>query len=191
MKIPKWAWVLIGVLVSAPIVLFLVGLLVGLLFPVASGALSKAEHAYAENTAQNLKNAIAAYVAEYREYPLLDPANDLTIESGHKLMDVLFSSDAQKAPGGRNPRGIAFYTDKAAKPIGEGRFRKGVILDENGGGELWDPWGNHYRVRLDTNGDGKIENPAAPGTHLPESILIWSAGPDGDFETWEDNVKSW
>jgi hypothetical protein len=106
-------------------------------------------------------------------------------------MDVLFGSDTQKKPGGRNPRGIAFYIDRAAKPMGEGRFRRGVTLDENGDGELWDPWGNHYRLRLDTNGDGKIENPAAPGTQLPESIAVWSAGPDGDFETWADHDKTW
>lgn len=188
MKIPKWAWILIGVLVCVSILAVLVGILAGFLFPVATGGLRK-DHA--EHTARNLKNAIAAYVAEYREYPLLDPVNDLTIDSGHALMDVLFGSDAQKAPGGRNPRGIAFYTDRAAKPMGEGRFRKGVTLDDTTAGELWDPWGNHYRVRLDTNGDGKIENPAAPGTQLPESIVVWSAGPDGDFETWADNDKTW
>lgn len=26
---------------------------------------------------------------------------------------------------------------------------------------------------------------------LDEPILVWSAGPDGDFDTWEDNVTSW
>lgn len=163
----------------------------GLLFPSKTGPSLPPEQVQAENTTFNLKNAITAYHTEYDEYPLLDPANDLTIESGHKLMDVLFSSDAQKAPDGRNPRGITLYTYKTASPMGDGRFRKGVTLDESGGGELWDPWGNHYRVRLDTNSDGKVENPAAPGERIPESILIWSAGPDGDFETWADNVKSW
>ncbi|MBL9155975.1 MAG: hypothetical protein JNJ70_00790 [Verrucomicrobiales bacterium] len=146
---------------------------------------------YASMAAGQLKLAISAYHAEYGEFPLVDPANDISFDSGHALMDILLGSDTQKEPGGRNPRGIAFYTDKAAKPMDEGRFRRGITLDENGGGELWDPWGNHYRVRLDTNGDGKVENPEAPGTQLPESILIWSAGPDGDFETWADNVKSW
>lgn len=146
---------------------------------------------HAEIACYNLVNAISPYHTEYHEYPLLDPANDLTVESGHSLMDILLGSDKQKGPGGRNPRGIAFYTDRAAKPMGDGRFRKGITIDESGAGELWDPWGNHYRVRFDTNNDGKIENPEAPGTHLPESIEVWSAGPDGDFETWEDNVKSW
>ena len=93
--------------------------------------------------------------------------------------------------GGRNHRGVVFYTDKAAKPMEDGRFRRGVTLKPDGSGELWDPWGNFYRVRFDSNGDGEIENPEAPGTFLPESILIWSAGKDGNFETWEDNVKTW
>jgi hypothetical protein len=152
---------------------------------------SRPEWVHAESTALQLKNSISAYFTEYRNYPVFAPDKDGTVESGCALMDILLGSDTQKEPGGRNPRGIAFYTDKAAKPIDEGRFRRGVTLDENGGGELWDAWGNHYRVRLDTNGDGKVENPEAPGTQLPESILIWSAGPDGDFETWKDNVKSW
>jgi len=191
MKLPKWAWILIAVMVSVPVLFVLIGILAGLVFPVTSGTLRKAERAHAENTAYNLKNAIDAYATEYQEYPLLDPVNDVTFDSGHGLMDILLGSDTQKEPSGRNPRGIAFYTDRAARPMGEGRFRRGVTLDENGDGELWDPWGKHYRVRLDTNGDGKIENPAAPGTHLPESILVWSAGPDGDFETWKDNVKTW
>lgn len=150
-----------------------------------------AESARAENTAFYLKHAIIAFFTEYHEYPLLDPANDLTVESGHSLMDILLGSDKQKGPGGRNPRGIAFYTDRAARPMGDGRFRNGITLDESGAGELWDPWGNHYRVRFDSNGDGKVDNPAAPVKPLLETIAVWSAGPDGDFETWEDNVKSW
>ena len=44
---------------------------------------------------------------------------------------------------------------------------------------------------VDQNGDGKVENPEVPGTLIPESIAIWSAGPDGDFDTWADNVKTW
>lgn len=163
----------------------------GLLFPSKTGPSRPPERTQVQNTSWNLKNAIAAYEKEYQHHPLLDPANDLTVETGHALMDVILGSDGQRTPGGRNSRGIIFYTDKSAKPFGEGSFRNGVTLDNTNGGKLWDPWGNHYRVRLDTNGDGKIENPAAPATHLPESIAVWSAGPDGDFETWADNVKTW
>lgn len=187
----KWLGSLLYLIGYVGILSFVLLAIAGGVFLFDSSTTLKADRGHAENTCYNVVNALSAYHTEYREYPILDPTIDVTIDSERGLMDILFGSDTQKEPGGRNPRGIAFYTDRAARPMGEGRFRRGVTLEENGDGELWDPWGKHYRVRLDTNGDGKIENPAAPGTHLPESILVWSAGPDGDFATWKDNVKSW
>lgn len=167
-------------------------ILVGFFCPFKTGPQTPPIKIQAENTAFNLKNAIAAYHNEYCDYPVLDPVNDVMIDSEHSLMDILLGSDKQRGQAGRNPRGIVFFTGKAAKPMGVGRFRNGLTYDEKeGSGQLWDPWGNFYRVRFDTNGDGKVENPENPGTFLPESILAWSAGPDGDSETWEDNVKTW
>ena len=173
--------------------LVLLAILVGLLLPSVTNSLRKDEKARAEKATLSLKNAITAYLIEYHEYPLPDPANDLTIDSGNGLMDILLGSDPQKGPGGRNPRGIVFYSDRAARPIDGGRFRKGLTLLPDGTGELWDPWGNHYRVRMDTDGDGRVSNPdpAMPARILTESILVWSAGPDGDFETWKDNAQTW
>jgi hypothetical protein len=144
----------------------------------------------AEHTAQNLKNAISAFFVEYREYPLRSPDLDITADTRRELMDILLGAENEQGKS-KNPRGIAFYTDKAAKPMENGRFQKGIRLEADGGGELWDSWGNHYRVRMDTNFDNQTESPEAPGTLLPESILVWSAGKDGKFETWKDNVKSW
>ena len=106
-------------------------------------------------------------------------------------MAILPGSDKARETDMANPRGIAFFTDKAAKPAGNGKFRKGIKLDADDAGELWDPWGNYYRVRYESNYDNQVENPEVPGTSLPESILIWSAGEDGKFETWQDNVKTW
>ena len=171
--------------------IFGLGIIAGLMFPAFSGALGKAEDARAENTAHNLKNALSAYVTEYRSFPVEGEAGDMTIDSDEALMGILLASDKEASPGGKNVRRIVFYTDKAAKPAGEGKFRRGIALDAEGGGALWDPWGNHYLIRLDTDNNQRIENPQTPGTHLPESIIIWSAGKDGDFETWDDNLKTW
>ncbi|MCB1204827.1 MAG: hypothetical protein KDN18_11255, partial [Verrucomicrobiae bacterium] len=81
-------------------------LVLGFACPLKPRPLGPHNPTQAQNTTFNLKNAIAAYQTEYREYPLLDPANDLTIDSGHELMDILLGSDTQKGAGGRNPRGI-------------------------------------------------------------------------------------
>lgn len=194
MKSAKWIWKLLFIVIGLPVIISVIGVLAGLISPEVTGARHEAEKRHAETTSFGLKNAISAYRAEYRDYPILNPVNDHTLNSDHELMDIVLGSDKQAEHGGRNPRRIAFYNDKRAKPIGESRFRKGLTFDEKDGtGELWDPWGNHYRVRFDSDGNGRVENPdpTAPSDFLPESIIVWSAGPDGDFETWDDNVKTW
>lgn len=153
--------------------------------------LEKPDHVRAENTAYNLINSISAYFTEYRVHPIIDTKNDVEIESGSELMGILLGSGKQILPNGPNPRGIIFWSGSVARPMGNGRFRDGIQFDEGGSGVLVDPWGNPYQVHLDTNFDSQLENPKKPGTFLSKSILVWSAGPDGDFETWEDNVKTW
>jgi type II secretory pathway pseudopilin PulG len=168
-------------------------LLASLLLPSVTGIPRNGDQTKSDNTAYNLKNAISAYFTEYRQYPggNTPQGPDVDLDSGHVLMDILLGSDKEAENGGGNLRRIAFYTDKAAKPLGEGKFRKGVVLEQDGRGTLWDPWGNFYRVRMDSSFDNKVENPELPGAYLPESILIWSAGKDGDFDTWKDNLKTW
>ena len=171
-------------------------LLIVFFMPVCRGPLRPANEANAQNTAYNLKNAIAAYYTEYRKYPVPgEPEGDTSLQSDHALMDVLLGSDPEAEVDGLNPRRIAFFTGKQAKPMGKGKFRKGVHLEEGGRGELWDPWGNYYRVVLDTDHDNRVEKPewdkTSDSAELHESILVWSAGPDGDFETGKDNVKTW
>ena len=167
-------------------------ILLGWLFWYSStGALVNTVRGKAETTAANLKTAISAYFTEYRRYPFEKKDLDTTLDSSHALMDILLGSDKAREPDKTNPRGIAFFTDRAAKPMGNDRFRSGVTLDSDGSGELWDPWGNYYRVCFDSNFDNQVENPEKVGSFLPECILIWSAGEDGKFETWKDNVRTW
>lgn len=179
------------------VVIAIIGVLAGLMYPATTGALRRAERTHAENTAYNLKNAISAYFTEYRKYPV-DPSNTndtAVIRTNSDLMDVLLGADSQKESGGLNPRGVAFYTDKAAKPAGDGKYRKGVRLEADGGGELWDPYGDYYYVRMDLDYNNRVEKPswdeANDAQVLPESILVWSAGKDQDETTSQDNIKTW
>lgn len=177
------------------VVIAIIGLLAGLMFPATTGALRKAERAHAENTAYQLKNAISAYFTEYRKYPV-DPQMEETepIRTDRELMDVLLGSDGAAERGGLNPRRIAFFTDKAAKPMGDGKYRKGVKLESDGGGELWDPYGDYYFVRLDLDYNNRTKKPdwdVSDSEFIPESILIWSAGKDNLEEEIKDNIKTW
>ena len=121
-------WVLrIGMIAAVASILF------ALLLPWTGGTSCGNPNARDENTAYNLKNAISAYFMEYREYPLRSPGLDITVDTRGRLLDILLGSDAEKRPDGRNLRGIAFYTDKAAKPKDDGRYRRGVTRDPLGG----------------------------------------------------------
>jgi prepilin-type N-terminal cleavage/methylation domain-containing protein len=179
------------------VVIAIIGILAGLMFPAASGALRRAETTHAQNTAFNLKNAISAYFTEYRKYPVDSSMtqDSQVLRSNHQLMDVLMGSDAQAEQGGLNPRRIPFYTGKQAKRKGGGKYIKGVTLDANGGGELWDPYGDYYYVRLDLDYNNRVEKPewdtTSESQFLPESILVWSAGKDEDENDAADNIKTW
>jgi len=177
------------------VVIAIIGILAGLMFPATTGALRKAERTHAEHTANNLRNAISAYNTEYRKYPV-DPSvtDESPMRTDNQLMDVLLGADSEKEKGGLNPRGIAFFTDRAAKPLGGGKFRKGVTLQADGGGESWDPWGEYYYVVMDLDYNNRVEKPSwdvGDSSVLPESILVWSAGKDLNEADVKDNIKTW
>lgn len=177
------------------VVIAIIGILAGLMFPATTGTLRKAERTHAEHTANNLRNAISAYNTEYRKYPV-DPSvtDESPMRTDNQLMDVLLGADSEKEKGGLNPRGIAFFTDRAAKPLGGGKFRKGVTLQADGGGELWDPWGEYYYVVMDLDYNNRVEKPSwdvGDSSVLPESILVWSAGKDLNEADVKDNIKTW
>lgn len=177
------------------VVITIIGILAGLMFPATSAALRKAENTHTQHTCYNLKNAVAAYFTEYRKYPVESGNDDETVElrSDHEIMDVLLGSDAEAENDGLNPRRIAFYSGKQAKPMGGGKYRKGITLESDGGGELWDPWGEYYYLRLDLDYNNRVEKPSwdkkTDAQYLPESILIWSTGREIDDD--DNNIKTW
>jgi hypothetical protein len=74
----------------------------------------------------------------------------------------------------------------------ETRDGKGGYYEKDGEWRLVDGWGNPFHLIVDTNKDQRIQNPvSAPLEWIEKRILIYSAGPDGDPETWEDNIRSW
>ena len=91
-----------------------------------------------------------------------------------------------------NPRRQDFLGDIKAASWKDGKARGG-LLEEGDAVGLVDPWGAVYRVRYDADGDGSVENPQrdSPEKRLRKSVIAWSAGKDGDHDTWEDNVSSW
>lgn len=101
-----------------------------------------------------------------------------------------------------NPRGIKFIDFDPAR---EGRWGLTNLSAEKKPTlttALLDHWGERYFIILESTGDGLIPNPEYQGgananlwyKPLPTiraRALIYSAGPDRDPNTWDDNVRSW
>ncbi len=160
-----------------------------LLWPAVSSHPVRPGISHTQNTTYNLKRSISAFFTEYSAYPLKTVKADLSTMSGHPFITILLGFE-DPATFHHNPRKIAFYTGMKARKK-NGRRIKGIQYDENGPSYLWDEWGNLYHIRFDTDHDNQIRNPEFPEQLLPETIAVWSAGPDGDFSTWDDNIKTW
>ncbi len=183
-------------LIELLIVIVIIGILAGITIPASKGILEKANKMAATNDALQLKNAIAAYFTEYRKYPKRDPRPDdgsTPDYSDEELMDILLAAENEARSGGLNPRQIPFYSGSKAKPSGQGKYRKGIRSNANGGGELWDPWAEYYRVVMDTDYNNRIPSPSFVNDtpFIPQGVIVWSAGPDGDDSESTDNITTW
>ena len=60
---------------------------------------------------------------------------------------------------------------------------------------LYDQWGRPYRVFIDANGNGRLDNlpfPDAESSPVNRPVGVWSIGKDGKTGGFlNDDVKSW
>jgi hypothetical protein len=143
------------------------------------------------NASSGLQGAITVFHYHYKTWPVGGSGSDWDGASDDALlMAELLPTIAKKL----NTRGIPLLAVGPPKISAPGVLGGGLETNPaTGEARLLDPWGNPYKIRIDTNGDGKLADPelGASVTVHHQSVIIWSAGPDGDFTTWPDNVKSW
>lgn len=136
---------------------------------------------------RSLDIAIRGYKIEYLQLPRVASSDAIFIESRGTLLAVLLAESTAE-----NSRQIRFWDP----PRYEAWSRAGATKTRQGEWELRDPWGRFYRVQLDVDQDGVIPNPAKGARKnepdvLHSDVIIYSAGQDGDYTTWKDNVLSW
>lgn len=130
---------------------------------------------------------IKSYKTEYLRLPNIASSDATVIETRGPLLAILLAEDTAQ-----NSRQIRFWDPPGFKA----QNRAGAARTSQGEWELRDPWGNFYRIQLDVDEDGRISNPAK-GARADEpdvlisDVIVYSAGADGDFATWKDNVRSW
>ncbi|MDF1753506.1 MAG: hypothetical protein P1U89_12075 [Verrucomicrobiales bacterium] len=146
---------------------------------------------YDANRAYNLRNAINAYYTEYRSFPLPKAIDSDVVDTAtdQEIMKYLIYSLPSRPPE-FSPRGISFFSDRPAKLASNGRWINGIKMISDGIPAVYDHRGNPFLIRIDTSISGSI---VPPDTNKPtqETVLIWGAGRDGDYNTWENNPITW
>ncbi len=189
-------------LVELLTVIAIIAVLMGILFPTINSAIESAKKTQAKNDELQIVNAIKGYYTEYGKYPSTgaNTGSDSTDyfagddATGSELMDAL-RVPVPTSTYALNPRKIVFLEVPASK--NSTKPKAGI----GGNGRFYDPWGYVYRVKIDNNYNGTLDNPynqnAGP-TSLNTGVIVWSIGRDGgpgsgdkNSSAAKDDVISW
>jgi prepilin-type N-terminal cleavage/methylation domain-containing protein len=180
-------------LVELLVVISIIIILMGLLFPAFKGAQDQAKRAQAKNDLTQIVTAVNAFYTEYGRYPTT-ATSDAFYGPGNTNSKVLFDELRGKSST-VNTRQIVFMNIPDVKDTTT--HRAGIGSD----GQFYDPWGFVYGVGLDSNYDNKIINPYGNNTGagvspLSFGAISWSLGKDGvkgigGKFTGSDDVISW
>ncbi len=181
-------------LIELLVVMTIILILAGVTTPAALKILENAKMKNAQQVALELVNSVSAYQAEYRRYPVdrkQQVGADVKIDTGEFLMSILLAQEGNQY----NPGGKSFYSGGNAKGNPP---RNGLVFNPDGGGRLYDPWGNLYQVMLDTDNNHRLIPPFKKAHMVGEnmiakSVIVWSLGPDGKDggDGASDNVTTW
>lgn len=169
------------------ILVFVVALLVGVLVLLLASFLfkTKGRPLQAKAVMKGVEIAIKGYKTEYLRLPFVGstaPLADTSYSSadpnGNALLEIMTGTTPN------NPRRIRFWEPPPSHPVSGGGYIPGIGLID-----IWAK--KDYRILLDYDKDGHITDPEGIRGPIKADVLLYSAGPDGDFATWNDNVCSW
>lgn len=167
-------------LVEILVVIAILGILMAMMVPAAGVILQKAKKSTARGGAMIVETGLAKYRMEYGVWPDFAKGKSKKHFTDSEFVETMMPA-GDGAPPADNLKRVRFI---------EGS--KETVKD----GQFVDPWGNPYQYLVnetpkDTMDLGGFKN----GYEGPETIrakaLVWSAGPDGDYGTWDDNVCGW
>ena len=204
-------------LIEMLVVISIIGILAAILLPALALAKKRAKITSARVDMNQIESAVAGYQSAYTLAPTPKPlpggadlSKDFSFSSGNSdvtviLMDVDVAGLAN-ANHIRNPKRTAFLNAKTSP----NQNAHGVSTPDY---NYRDPWGNPYIVAFDLNYDNKVDMdgttsnpdsvyPVYPYRNIPQSVIVWSMGPDQKAERGngsgqgqeplnKDNIKSW
>lgn len=174
-------------LVELLVVITIIAVLMGLLFPVVGAAKQTALKAVAKTASTNLVVALTQFNTEYGIYPDIGTTGADTIITGENkdLMKILRAKETEEPL--KNPRKIPFFTYKDAKS--QTKPRDGFDAQ----GNLMDPWGYFYSITYDTDYDNQVTVTPYAKT-LDAGAAVWTFGRDNvstGTVKGTDDVVSW
>lgn len=181
-------------LVELLVVISIIIVLAAMAFGAANLAMNKAKKTQALNVETALQTAIDAYYNDYSKLPSVGANTDeidTTSEAGKQLIVILLGKENSSGSSMQNPKQIPYLS------VQEGKAKKGgLIYSKNGTGAsaiegIYDPWGNPYKIVMDTDYDDEIQDPIKPGQIIRNKhCIIYTLGPDKKPNT-ADDVKTW
>ena len=179
-------------LVELLVVIVILGILLAMMVPAAGMILKRVKIAQARSDAQVVAATMSKYRMEYNRWP---EGEEVEGSEGYpattkKWVDIM-NPDITTGAGKRDPnnfRQLRFLEMGKAMRIESGKHEGG----------FGDPFPHKdgrvpFLYALDDDGDGHVKHPDPDkGSELIRAdVIAWSAGPDGDYRSWEDNVTSW
>ena len=158
-------------LIELLVVLAILGILMAMMVPAAGIIMKRTKISNTRGDAGVVATILLRYRAEYNRWPsvYVPEVNDRTDKDWVAIMCP---------PADITPRPKDNF--------------KLIQFMEQGGAAFVDAWGTPFKFRLDQTGSGEMPSPNPEADDvLRAQVLVWSAGPDGDFDTWADNVEGW
>jgi prepilin-type N-terminal cleavage/methylation domain-containing protein len=173
-------------LVEMLVVIAILGILMAMMVPAAGLIVRRARVSRTKGDAGIVVTAMLKYNSEYNRWPPdYMPAG--TGDTDRNWAEIMSAAVTNRVSNFKHitffqPGGGALGT--ATLPNGNPNPHAGAFVDA---------WGNPFRFVLDVAGTGQLNNPNVDvgGNPIRGRVLAWSAGPDGDHDTWADNVGSW
>jgi type II secretory pathway pseudopilin PulG len=186
------------------VVIAIIAVLIGLLFPAFRAVQNQAKQTQAKNDLTQIVNAVNAYYTDYGKYPIVAPGADVTFSANNNtLFDILRNMTGTNPGNASNPRAILFVQPPPAKD--QTNPRSGIKTST---GVWYDPWGTPYNIAVDGNYNNIVRAPnytdfaatyvtATDGSGdvgVGTGVISWSLGSDGQQATsykGSDDVISW
>ncbi len=178
-------------LVELLVVIVILGILLAMMVPAAGMILKRVKVAQARSDAQVVVATMSKYRLEYNRWPDVDEVAEGYPGTSKAWVDIMNPEITTGTAAKRDPNNF-----RQLRFLEMGKGMKIESGTHEGG--FGDPFPHKdgrmpFLYALDDDGDGHVKHPDPDkgGELIRADVVAWSAGPDGNFSTWSDNVGSW